>query len=87
MPKNVRRVAIVTGSATGIGAAIAIALAQTGWNLVINYTKSAAEAEHAAACRRSGADVLLVAGNVAEDADCRAMVKAVRRAGGASMHW
>jgi 3-oxoacyl-[acyl-carrier protein] reductase len=72
-----RKVAIVTGSATGIGAAIARALAQAGWNLVINFTQSAAEARRTAvACRRAGADALLVAGDVSKDADCRAIVKA-----------
>ena len=76
MPRKVRKVAIVTGSATGIGAAIAQALARAGWNLVINFTKSAAEARRTAvACRRSGADVLLLAGDVSQDADCRAIVK------------
>jgi len=77
MPRRVRKVAIVTGSATGIGAAIAKALARAGWNLVINYTKSAAEARRtAAACERLGADVLVVQGDVAQDEDCRALARA-----------
>ena len=37
-------VCIVTGSATGIGAACAIDLAKKGARVVINYTKSEAEA-------------------------------------------
>lgn len=74
MPRKLRKVAIVTGSATGIGAAIAKALAQAGWNLVINYAKSAAEARStAAACERLGVDVLVMQGDVAEDRDCRAL--------------
>jgi 3-oxoacyl-[acyl-carrier protein] reductase len=77
MPRKIRKVAIVTGSATGIGAATAKALAHAGWNLVINYTKSAAEARRtAAACERLGADTLLVQGDVAEDKNCRALAKA-----------
>jgi 3-oxoacyl-[acyl-carrier protein] reductase len=76
MPRKTRKVAIVTGSATGIGAAIAKALAAAGWNLVINYTMSAAEARRtAAACERLGADALVVQGDVAEDKDCRALVR------------
>ena len=48
-----RPVAIVTGSATGVGAATALMLAQRGWNLVINYTRSEREAREIgrASCR------------------------------------
>ena len=38
------KVAIVTGSATGVGAATAVMLAQKGCNVVINYTRSKEEA-------------------------------------------
>ena len=78
-----RKVAIVTGSATGVGAASALALAGRGWDLLVNYSKSALEAEaSAAACRAAGADVLLVRGDVGDDADCRAIVRgAVERWG------
>jgi 3-oxoacyl-[acyl-carrier protein] reductase len=73
-----RKVAIVTGSATGIGAATALMLAARGYNLLINYSKSEAEAlQSQAACREAGADTLLMRGDVSEDADCRAMVRAV----------
>ncbi len=68
------RVAIVTGSATGVGAATVRMLAERGWNVVINYTKSEAEArETEAACRALGADTLLCQADVANDADCRRM--------------
>jgi len=73
-----RKVAIVTGSATGVGAATALMLAQRGYNLVINYSKSEAEAQASqAACRAAGADTLLVQADVADDAQCRAMVRSV----------
>ena len=39
------RVAIVTGSASGIGAATAIELARRGWRVVVNYANSAAGAQ------------------------------------------
>ena len=39
------KVAIVTGSATGVGASCALDLAERGWNVVINYTKSKKEAD------------------------------------------
>jgi 3-oxoacyl-[acyl-carrier protein] reductase len=70
-------VCIVTGSATGIGAATAIALAHKGCRTVINYTKSEAEArETAQRCEALGAETLLVQANVAEDADCHRMAEA-----------
>src|SRR5687768_5655353 len=75
---SARKVAIVTGSGTGVGAATALALAAQGYDLLVNYSKSEAEAEQsAAACRNAGADTLLLRGNVADDADCKAMVAAV----------
>ena len=70
-------VCIVTGSATGIGAACAIELAKKGCHTVINYTKSEAEAAATAkACEQLGAQTLLVKANVADDADCRRMAEA-----------
>ena len=38
------KTAIVTGSATGIGAAVVLGLARAGANVVVNYTKSENEA-------------------------------------------
>lgn len=70
-------VCIITGSATGIGAACAVELAKRGWRTVINYTKSEAEArETARECEKQGGEALLVRANVAEDADCRRMAEA-----------
>ncbi len=67
-------VVIVSGSATGLGAATARAVASRGARVVINYTKSEAEArETAVACRNLGGDAVLCQGNVADDADCRRM--------------
>ncbi len=67
--------AIVTGSATGLGAAIAKLLAAKGCNVVINYTKSEAEAnETRAACERHGVETCLCRADVSGDDDCRRMV-------------
>ena len=72
-----RKTAIVTGSATGVGAATALALAQRGFNVLINYSKSEQEArESEAACQAAGADTLLFQANVAIDEQCRAMAQA-----------
>jgi NAD(P)-dependent dehydrogenase (short-subunit alcohol dehydrogenase family) len=70
-------VAIVTGSATGIGAETAKRLASKGCCVVVNYTKSRDEAEAtAAACRGAGADALVHKADVSEDAACRGMAAA-----------
>ena len=67
-------VVIVTGSATGVGAASAKLLASKGCNVVINYTKSEDEArETQAACEALGVETLLCKADVSVDADCRRM--------------
>ncbi len=67
-------VVIVTGSATGLGAAIATRLCSKGARAVINYTKSQAEAEATvAACEELGGEALLCRADVSIDDDCRRM--------------
>ena len=51
MPKE-KRVAIITGSSSGIGAATARELAGRGWNVVINYSKSAEAAKKVVAAEK-----------------------------------
>jgi 3-oxoacyl-[acyl-carrier protein] reductase len=70
-------VAIVTGSATGIGAETAKRLASKGCRVVVNYTKSRDEAEATAEdCRRLGSDAMTHAADVSSDEACRGMVAA-----------
>ena len=81
MTAQPRKVALITGSATGVGAAAAIMLAERGCNVVINYTRSKAEAEDTAQrCRDKGADVIVFQGDVADDAACQAMAQAANAA-------
>jgi 3-oxoacyl-[acyl-carrier protein] reductase len=71
------KVAIVTGSSSGIGAATAIKLARRGAGVVINYSKSEDEARNVVtACEEAGGEAIMVQGNVAEDADCRKLAQA-----------
>ena len=77
------KTAIVTGSATGIGSAVAIGLAKRGANVVVNYTRSKAEAEATAeAVRTSDVDMRLVQADVAKDEDCRKLANAAEEAWG-----
>lgn len=69
--------AIVTGSASGLGAATAAILAKGGGRLVVNYSSSRKEAEETAdLCRREGAEVVVVQGDVSRDEDCKRIVAA-----------
>ena len=40
-----RKVCVVTGSSSGIGAATARLYARNGWDVVVNYSRDAAPAE------------------------------------------
>ncbi len=69
-----RKVCVVTGSSSGIGAATARLFASQGWNVLVNYSRAPEPAEAVATqCRALGADVLVVKADVSQDADCRAM--------------
>lgn len=77
MTQGVERAAIVTGSATGIGAAIAQALSGLGWGVVLNYTRSEDEVrETERLCRDAGGDPVVVQGDVSDDKVCRALAAA-----------
>jgi 3-oxoacyl-[acyl-carrier protein] reductase len=70
------KVAVVTGSAVGIGREIAIAFGREGARVVVNYSKSADEANTAArAVVAAGGQAITVQANVAADADARALMK------------
>jgi len=73
-----RKVCVVTGSSSGIGAATARHYARHGWNVVVNYSRDPAPAERVAGeCRALGADALVVKADIASDDDCRALAAAV----------
>lgn len=68
---------IVTGSASGLGAATAAMLAKGGARIVVNYSSSQKEAEQTAEiCRAAGGEVVVVQGDVSRDEDCRKIVAA-----------
>lgn len=70
------RVAIVTGSAAGIGRASAWKLAELGYAITVNFSRSKSEAEETAeGVRQRGTDVLLIQANVGEDSEVRSLVE------------
>src|ERR1700761_4705212 len=69
--------AVITGSASGLGAATAVILAKSGARIVINYSSSQKEAEQTAdLCRTAGGEVVVVQGDVSRDEDCRKIAEA-----------
>ena len=71
-----RKVALVTGSATGIGRAVAIRFAKEGLAVAVNYSRSEKEArETLAEVEKLGVPGLLCKANVAEEASVRSMVE------------
>ena len=77
------KVILVTGGATGLGAAVAVGAAKRGAKaIIINCTKSLQEAEATAELvRAAGAEASVVQGDVADDADCKRIAQAAERYG------
>lgn len=74
-----RPVALVTGSATGVGRACVLQFATRGYDVVVNYSRSVEEADETVAKAKSlGADVLLVQCDVSDDALVQKMIAATR---------
>ena len=71
------KVAIVTGSATGVGAATAVLLAEKGCNVVINYTRSKEEAMATAQLvEQHNVECIVFQADVSNDDECKSMVEA-----------
>ena len=69
------QVAIVTGSATGIGAATALEFAREGAGVVVNYSRSRAEAEATReACAALGVQTLLVQADCSREDEIKDLV-------------
>jgi 3-oxoacyl-[acyl-carrier protein] reductase len=70
------RVALVTGSSTGLGKAMALALGQAGAKVALNYQNNTARAEKALAeFRSAGCQGALVRGDVTSETDAPRIVK------------
>ncbi len=78
------RVALVTGAARGIGRGVAVALAQQGFDVLVHYRASRADAEETARlCGAHGVRAVLHAADVNEEPQARDLVlQAQRQLGG-----
>lgn len=76
------RVAIVTGSTSGLGRATALRLAQDGAKVVVNAHVDDQGAETVAAIEAQGGEALFVRADVSAKADCQALAQRAREAFG-----
>jgi 3-oxoacyl-[acyl-carrier protein] reductase len=83
-----RKVCVVSGSSSGIGAATVKRFAREGWDVVVNFSRSREPAEAVAAeCRAlgrerggaQGVQALVLQADIADDAQCRAMAQQVQQ--------
>lgn len=70
------KVAVITGGDSGIGRAVAVAFAKEGANLVIAYLNEHQDAEETRRLiEAEDRECLMVAGDIAEEAHCRELVR------------
>ena len=71
-----KKIAIITGSSQGLGAAIAIKLSEKGINVVINYSSNEKLAkETMEQCIKNGVEAIIEKADVSKDEDCKKLVQ------------
>src|SRR5206468_3454554 len=74
------RVALVTGSTTGLGKGMAVALGRAGAKVAINYQNNTARAEKAfAEFKAAGGEGMLARGDVTSEADVARMTSEIAK--------
>ncbi len=76
--KTSRPVVLITGGGTGVGRACALQFAERGYDVVINYSRSQADAERTLAeVQARGAVAIAHRCDVSNDAEVRAMIETI----------
>ncbi|MEC7830146.1 MAG: SDR family oxidoreductase, partial [Pseudomonadota bacterium] len=71
-----KKIAIITGSSQGLGAAIAIKLSEKGINVVINYSSNEKLAQETMEqCINNGVEAIIEKADVSKDDDCKKLVQ------------
>jgi 3-oxoacyl-[acyl-carrier protein] reductase len=80
MTDSTRKVALVTGGGTGVGRSATLQLAQRGFDVAINYSRSQDDAERTAGeAGEHGVRAIAIACDVSDDAQVREMIEQCRR--------
>lgn len=80
MSNESRPVALVTGSATGVGRACVLQFARLGYDVVINYSRSESDAQATAAdVEALGAKALVICCDVSDDSRVREMIGEIKQ--------
>jgi len=75
-----RRVAVITGTSRGIGAATALVLAESGFRVVVNYRSSGEEADEVVrSATAAGGEAVAIRADVTEADDVAAMFEQTER--------
>jgi 3-oxoacyl-[acyl-carrier protein] reductase len=78
--KGTDKVALITGGGTGVGRSVALQLAERGFHVAVNYSRSQDDAETTAnEAREHGVRAITVACDVADDDAVRGMIERCRQ--------